>query len=643
MESARHASTGDALTELAGVWAVRRGAMASEPVVRGLGWERVVTQVGHLPLYGACPGHMDPPVTYLRPHAVTELELYKGLVPVTLGPGGTAGRVVVDSDPRRLDPARTAQAWLRSGFESARSGVGLEAGVLAGNEWLDARGAFEWMRWGDYTSPDGVDVPADQREWSGSLSLGFEPARGHRTWHSVGYVRHDEADYPALPMDLVETDAWTYDAGYRIEVDDPVLKTARLGFGTQRVDHVMSNERKPNRNVLAARTDSRVRAYAGVASLTWALGRDTSLETGADVTVLRRDAQRVRLMVMSGQSFDDALWPDARQRDLGSFAQLTSMLADRWRLRVGARVDQVASSAGKWDAAGMGAATVADGFVRFYGEGADRPARSEVLGGGNAVVTYRFAQHGETWLGAGRVARAGGITERYFAFSPAPGGFQVGNPAVDAEKKNEVEAGARFSHDLGRVRASIFYHAFDDYILPTTLTQLDVNGDGTPDRIRGFRNVGARMVGGEVSGRVRIGSLVSVPASFAAVRGDNTTDDRPLPEVPPWEARAALRVSHGEDSHVWGQLGGRVAGAQRRVDPAFGEDETDGFFTLHLRAGARIARLGLEVEAGVENLLNRTYHEHLTREAMLPVGGLAAGDEVPAPGRSAHVGARWDF
>ena len=39
----------------------------------------------------------------------------------------------------------------------------------------------------------------------------------------------------------------------------------------------------------------------------------------------------------------------------------------------------------------------------------------------------------------------------------------------------------------------------------------------------------------------------------------------------------------------------------------------------------------------VENLFDRTYHEHLTREAYLPVGDLAAGDEVPEPGLGATL------
>jgi outer membrane receptor protein involved in Fe transport len=51
----------------------------------------------------------------------------------------------------------------------------------------------------------------------------------------------------------------------------------------------------------------------------------------------------------------------------------------------------------------------------------------------------------------------------------------------------------------------------------------------------------------------------------------------------------------------------------------------------------------LRLEAGVENLLDTTYHEHLTREVALPVGDLRQGDEVPAPGRYAYLTLRLEL
>src|SRR3989338_1215314 len=45
-------NVGEALTQISGISGVRKSASMVEPVIRGLGSERVQTQVGHLPLYG---------------------------------------------------------------------------------------------------------------------------------------------------------------------------------------------------------------------------------------------------------------------------------------------------------------------------------------------------------------------------------------------------------------------------------------------------------------------------------------------------------------------------------------------------------------------------------------------------------------
>ena len=61
LESGRYDNVGEILAEMPGVSALKRSASGTEPVIRGLGWERVSTQIGSLPLYGACPARMDPP------------------------------------------------------------------------------------------------------------------------------------------------------------------------------------------------------------------------------------------------------------------------------------------------------------------------------------------------------------------------------------------------------------------------------------------------------------------------------------------------------------------------------------------------------------------------------------------------------
>jgi iron complex outermembrane receptor protein len=225
------------------------------------------------------------------------------------------------------------------------------------------------------------------------------------------------------------------------------------------------------------------------------------------------------------------------------------------------------------------------------------------------------------------------VTERYFAFGPAPGGFQVGNPSLDPEMKWEIDAGLTRKGDVWDGSVSLFAATVNDYIYQSQIDRLDVNGDGTPDVLKGFRNVDADLFGGEVAARWRPCTHVSIPVAVSYVEGKNTTDDRDLPEIPPLTARIAARYDRAA---WWGELGATLAARQDQIDATFPEDETPSYQVVHLKGGAALGER-VDVEVGIENLFDQAYHPHLAREALMPVGDLKAGDEIPEPGRFVYL------
>lgn len=160
--------------------------------------------------------------------------------------------------------------------------------------------------------------------------------------------------------------------------------------------------------------------------------------------------------------------------------------------------------------------------------------------------------------------------------------------------------------------------------------------------VRGFRNVDAQLYGGELAVLLRPFAHWSFPLSVSYVRGRNVSDDTDLPEIPPLEARAAVRAEYGEKIPWWVEFGGRFAAKQDKVDKSFPEDETPAFAVFHLYGGFRPIK-ALKVITGIDNLFNTEYSEHLTREAAFDVGDLVAGEEVPAPGISFFIAARYEF
>jgi iron complex outermembrane receptor protein len=588
---------------------------------------------------------MDPPATVVSRVAVRDATVVKGLASVTRGPMGTGGQLVMSTDYRREETTgREFYPWVEAGYDDARNGYQAAAGLEGGSGALEFSVGIETMRHDDFSSADGTVVPAGQSGSGAYLSLGHRIDPSWR-WRA-GIVAEDgkDIDYPTLPMDTDETKNRIVDGGFSFQSGSPggVLSEVAVRVGYSDTSHVMSNRRKPNRPMTEAETNSRAETASAGLNTTWVLSSLSALDVGLDITGLRRDALRERRMTSSGMTSRDHLWPDVSQGDLGLFAEYDRALSGAVRLRLGGRYDLVSSAAAAADDPGLGGATIRENYVRYYGSEAAITDRNESLASGNVVAVWSVTRRSSIHGGLGLASRAAGMTERYFSFAPAPNGFVVGNPSLRPEKKREIAIGGDFSGDRSQAGMSVYYSDFDDYINSMILEERDINGDGAPDLVRGFENVAATLYGGEIWGLFRAGRRWNFPVSLAYVHGDNDTAGTPLPEIPPLEARLAARLMLLGRRPGWVEIESRLVDRQDRIDPAFGENPTPGFAVWALRARVQVIP-SVEVRAGIENLLDRQYHEHLTREAFFPAGGLAAGDEIPQPGRAFVVAARYRY
>jgi iron complex outermembrane receptor protein len=453
------------------------------------------------------------------------------------------------------------------------------------------------------------------------------------------YQREADVEFPALPMDNIETSFWLYSARYRI--DRPaggVLRRFELSGGLTRVDHLMDNSRKTNRAQVAAETPATTATHAASAQAILSVSGRQELSVGVNLEQLARDAVRSRRLASTGKLFLDHVWPDTSRWGAGAHVESRYRIHARLRLRLGARLDILHSSADAISDPSLGNKTVAEQYESFYGDVASLVDRTEALGAAQAVLRWRALDQLDAHLGTGFSMRSAAATERYFAFGPAPGGYAVGNPALAPEKKTVVDIGMRFRARWLRGDLGAFYYWNQDHILPTVIDERDVNGDGRPDRVRGYRNITAHLGGFEAGFELRPLRWVSLAGALAYALGRNASEGRHLPEIPPLSGRAALRFAPlrlGADQQPvdgWIELGARFSAAQKLVDERFGEDATPAFAVLRLRLGVELWR-ALRLRLTLENLLDTQYHEHLTREALLAAGDLSAGDEIPAPGR----------
>lgn len=442
------------------------------------------------------------------------------------------------------------------------------------------------------------------------------------------------------------------------------------------------------------------RTFGGRAQANVLPGFGGRLSVGGDVYRVEREGTNHVTFLSGGgvppgttRFFD--IWPETHIVDGGLFGEYAYRIAPKWRLVVGARVDFVDAGANpSFDermqyryynhrrAAGAGGHDVpmpgsghgqhgtggnrhgqpTDGAHDGHGPispctraggghgPGDRMCSGPRDGGAgarknvdefetnvsaNGRLIYSPRSSLDLFVGLGRGARTPDATERYFVLGPGPGGFYVGNPRLDSEESLEVDVGA--SGRWGRLRfdGSFFYNRIDDYILQYVVDDRFACPHG-PCNLRGFRNIDhASLLGVDVGVRYALRDDLSLHGSFAYVRGENEDDGTPLPEMPPLEGRLGFRYDLF-DRGMWFTPTLRLVQSQHRIDTAFGENVTDSFATVDLAAGWRL--LGRhELTVSVENLFDKHYHEHVTREDPFD------GREIAEPGRVVTVGWRTTF
>ena len=190
----------------------------------------------------------------------------------------------------------------------------------------------------------------------------------------------------------------------------------------------------------------------------------------------------------------------------------------------------------------------------------------------------------------------------------------------------QIDAGMVWKSNGLSGSVAAFYSTIHDYVL--------IRWQPSPTVTR---NVDATSVGGEATVAYSFARFLKGDATLAYVRSDNTTDNKPLAQQPPIEARLGLHYSSGTFS--FGALA-RLVGSQNRVDVGSGSivsngkdlGPTGGFSVFSINGGYRW-RGKVLLAAGIDNVLDRAYAEHITQSgAMVP--GFVPTARINEPGRT---------
>nr|WP_052697637.1 TonB-dependent copper receptor [Luteibacter yeojuensis] len=623
----------DFLKSIPGFSTIRKGGTNGDPVLRGMVGSRLNILVDGGQIGGGCPSRMDPPTSYISPQLYDKVTVIKGPETVLYGPGNSAGTVLFDREfTRYTEPT-----------------VGLNASVLGGSwgrndQMVDLRGGTSQGYLGisanhthsqDYDDGNGDRVRSYYDRWNADATVGWTPTDDTRVELTAG--RGDgKAAYAFSSMDGAQF--LRESAGLKVEtknLSEHVTKLEAQVY-TNYADHVMDNYtlRDPDPASMmptAMASDVARRTNGGRAAVTLDWSDVVKIVAGVDGSTnthtVRNGGPPGSMM---GYYRDLPRDRDARMSTVGAFAEATWALDTKSRLITGARADRAhargytlaTDDGGGMDMDGMNMG----GMDMGMGASATTAAsRSNWLPSGFARYEHDLATvPGTVYAGVGHVER---FPDYWELFGGHVAGDVDGFRRTQPEKTTQLDVGFQYRTDRMKAWVSAYTGVVHDFIL--IHYGLDAMAMGAA------RNVNARTAGGEAGAVIALTDRWKLDGTLAYAWGENRTDHRPLPQMPPLEARFGLTY----DTGVWsaGALW-RLVHAQHRVAVGdgniVGQDlgPTGGFGVFSLNGGYRFSR-AVTLSAGVDNLLNKTYAEHINA-ATAGLVGYVNTTRVNEPGRT---------
>ena len=219
--------------------------------------------------------------------------------------------------------------------------------------------------------------------------------------------------------------------------------------------------------------------------------------------------------------------------------------------------------------------------------------------------------------------------------------YELGNAELKAEKSTQLDLGFDYTSHYVSLQASLFTNWINDYIF---LARLPYETDGY--RTYQYREGDARLMGGEVSVDVHPINPLHFENAFSYVRGiqlDQPDEAKNLPMMPApkWTSDIRYEFPNFAKNHC------------RRTFLAFGmeynfrqnkfyavdntETATPSYALFNLSAGMDLHIFGhncIELTFSCQNLFDKAYQPHLSRLKYVDTGSLTGRQGISAMGRN---------
>ena len=614
----------DAIAHQPGVSQLTTGGSISKPIIRGLGYNRVVVMSEGVRQEGQQWG--DEHGVEVDGNSVGSVEILKGPASLMYGSDAMAGVVILHAQPTLAEGEMKANVSSEYQTNNGLFGYHLS---MAGNQK-----GFVWdARWSQkmahaYKNKYDGYVPSSQfREQAGRLMLGVNKLWGHSrltgsVYHLTPGIVEGERDPETGELECATEDVKTYGKAlpfqqvkhYKLVWDNS------LNLSSGYLKAIIGYQQNRRQEFEESMDDYEL--YFKLHTLTYDLRYITNEWNGWKLsTGIGGMYQK------SGNEGEEYLIPDYRLFDFGLYATATKALGDRWTLSGGLRYDHRRLH---------GDELLEDGEQRFT----DFSRHFNGLTGSIGAVC-NINDHFNLRLNLARGFRTPNMSE--LASNGVHEGsirYEIGDQQLKAEYSLQADLGLDFTSRYVSAQLALFANRIDNYIFSHRVAEEIEEGYLTYAYTQGD----ARLLGFEAGVDVHPVHSVHFSNTFSYVDAQllhQSADTKYLPftPAPHWSSELKWELFH----HTHSTVSPHAMHEFRHAHPKSGvalnnlyiaagldcylkqthiyraddtETETPGYALLSLSAGTDImlhSKKLAELYITADNLLNKAYQNHLSR------------------------------
>lgn len=617
-KSNHSSSLEDILSRLPEVSLVRRGAYGMEPSIRSNTGGQINVLIDGMRIHGACTDKMDPVTIYLEPANLEKLQIQTSASGFMYGSstGGTLNMKMAEpvfTAPKKLT------GTISSGYQSAANSW-FQSAVLnyIHHKWA-FRASGTYRKSDAYRSGGGEIIHFSQFEkinYSLSVKYQYTP----KEWFRADFIGDDgwNIGYPALPMDVGYAGARIAAISYHREYAEKKLFNWVTKIYANKIRHFMDDSHRPQ---VPIHMD-----MPGVSETTGMytegdikINNKQNLQFRADgsSTFLKADMT----MYQTGQTNMYMLtWPNNRRNQLGISASWQFWMDSSLKWQLSARTDFINHILTTQEA---------KNHVHIFSPSVD--GRNSVLKNISLAITKKIAAGLKSVVSfsySERMPTAGELFG-FYLFNANDNYDYIGNPSLKTEKNLQAEASLQFLSAQNRFQFTAFLSRINQYIfaqVEPAFSHMTIGASG----VKTYTNIPfALMAGMEASAIVKPIKNFDLVSTLRFTAGRDHQRYH-LPNIAPLKNITSLRWQHKQ---LFFQVETELAAPQQRFSYRAGEDATQSYSLFHFRSGYKInfSNILMELQAGMENLLDKRYHEHLD------------WGNIPRPGRNAYLQLKWLF